>query len=401
MRYKFDLLAGDMIMLYVVVVAAAFLIPASIRLAGWTEAVAWMVSEDSIYEVAGAAFCLVGGIVFLAGGVQRRLASGRAANPLQATWCMLFGLGILVLFLEEISWGQRLIGIASTATMQRLNAQGELTLHNLRIFQDGYSFNWLYLVLLGGISLYLMLTPLLSHYVPPFGRFLDRLQVPKPTGGMAWGTATSLSFLIAAEPLRHGLNWLTVQGSSEIFETVIEGILCSLAIHSYRGIPAEVRCLSPRWLIATAGSLAVPFLILAIYQLKDVTIESRAFEQASIFVAAGHQELTKGDLQAAEKRFADALLIHNHHPDTVALIALTYAQAGHAERAHGVLDRGLHRNPNAARLHAGRGLVLAITGKAEEAVQHFEHAVRLDPTDHHSRENLEKLRAAFGAPPTK
>lgn len=394
-----NLLALDEGMIYVILTVAAFLVPASLRLAGWSEAVAWMLSEDSIYEVVGATFCLVGGIVFLAAGAQRKSSARGPAAPLHAAWCMLFGIGLLGLFLEEISWGQRLFGFESNETIQRLNAQGEYNLHNLRVFQDGYSSNWLYLALLGAMTAYLIILPILCRWIPLVARGMQVMHFPVPSLGLAAGTATGIFFLVIAEPLRSGMDWLTVQEASEVLETLIEGCLCSLAVTNYRNIPTDRRRVSSGRLIILASAFAIPYCLLAVVHLKDVSIEARSAEQASIFVFAGRQELAAGDLKRAEARFADALLIWNH-PQTLAQIALAYAQTGHSERADRILDEAIAREPDTASLHAARGLVLAVTGRADQALAAFENAVRLDPNDLDSRENLEKLRAAFRNSPT-
>jgi len=45
-------------------------------------------------------------------------------------------LGLVFVALEEISWGQRIFGFKAPQELEIMNAQGETTLHNLRILQN-------------------------------------------------------------------------------------------------------------------------------------------------------------------------------------------------------------------------------------------------------------------------
>ena len=57
------------------------------------------------------------------------------ASRREWAWVALFSLGALaaiVIVGEEISWGQRLLGIATPPELEEINIQGETNLHNLR-----------------------------------------------------------------------------------------------------------------------------------------------------------------------------------------------------------------------------------------------------------------------------
>lgn len=47
-------------------------------------------------------------------------------------------LGFLLLFvaMEEMSWGQRIIGVKTPSSISEINSQGEITVHNLHLFQS-------------------------------------------------------------------------------------------------------------------------------------------------------------------------------------------------------------------------------------------------------------------------
>lgn len=82
--------------------------------------------------------------VFLAGGVIALMATsrGRLMGTSPALLSVIGGFAIAWLFagMEEISWGQSLIGFSSPAVMQRVNVQNEINLHNLEGVQNLHSF---------------------------------------------------------------------------------------------------------------------------------------------------------------------------------------------------------------------------------------------------------------------
>lgn len=93
-----------------------------------------------------------------------------------------FFLGFFLFFSagEEISWGQRLIGIETPEYFQKNNAQQETNLHNLVV--DGVKLNKLIfsIVLVSALCIYLLLVPVLYQKSPAIRSFLDRSGVPIP-----------------------------------------------------------------------------------------------------------------------------------------------------------------------------------------------------------------------------
>jgi hypothetical protein len=131
--------------------------------------------EDGPVEWA-TVFVLVAGVILCVARIFR----------LRRLWPKLFigalgliALGLLFVAGEEISWGQRLLGIESPVFIREHNAQGEINLHNLKI--GGYKVNML--VFAWGLELaiiaYLVLAPTLHSNVM-FRRLGDRLAVPIP-----------------------------------------------------------------------------------------------------------------------------------------------------------------------------------------------------------------------------
>ena len=75
---------------------------------------------------------------FVAGALARRLIEKRRTLP-----GLLFGtvaLGLFVIVGEEISWGQRILGVATPGGLSDVNTQDELNLHNIRGVRSALSY---------------------------------------------------------------------------------------------------------------------------------------------------------------------------------------------------------------------------------------------------------------------
>jgi hypothetical protein len=91
-------------------------------------------------------------------------------------------IGFLFLFgaMEEISWGQRLLGIESPEWFLKHNAQGETNIHNLVI--GGVKINKLVFgkILTILVGVYLIVVPLLYRFNGRFKDFINRWGIPIP-----------------------------------------------------------------------------------------------------------------------------------------------------------------------------------------------------------------------------
>jgi adenylate cyclase len=77
-----------------------------------------------------------------------------------------------------------------------------------------------------------------------------------------------------------------------------------------------------------------------------------------------------------------ALSIDDGDPDTLALAAMISAfMVGDSESAIEIADRAVALNPNSFRAWSCRGQVYFVAGLSEEALQSFEHAIRMSPID--------------------
>ncbi len=93
--------------------------------------------EDALVEAIGAAFLLIAILAFLGAflasrGMDNRFL-GRATT--RNYWLLALALLMLLCLGEEISWGQRLLGLSTPEGLKALNAQEEINIHNLWLFQ--------------------------------------------------------------------------------------------------------------------------------------------------------------------------------------------------------------------------------------------------------------------------
>lgn len=87
-----------------------------------------VVQENGPVELLTFLFLAVGGAqgLRLATGLRRRGGEGLAVAHYA-----LFSLGLLFIAMEEVAWGQHLLGFQTPAAIEAVNQQGELTLHNM------------------------------------------------------------------------------------------------------------------------------------------------------------------------------------------------------------------------------------------------------------------------------
>jgi hypothetical protein len=94
--------------------------------------------------------------------------------------CFLLGLVLIFGAGEEISWGQRLLGLKSPEYFQKHNAQGETNLHNLVL--GGVRLNrWIFSIGLSVIlGSYILLIPFLYRTKNWMRRFVNYFGIPLP-----------------------------------------------------------------------------------------------------------------------------------------------------------------------------------------------------------------------------
>lgn len=103
----------------------------------------------------------------------------RERRPASFRWlAALFGAAFLFGAGEEISWGQRLLGLETPEWMARHSRQPEINLHNLVVLGVDLTKLVFGKLLVLAFTTYLMLLPVLYLRNQGFGRFIDRHGLP-------------------------------------------------------------------------------------------------------------------------------------------------------------------------------------------------------------------------------
>lgn len=91
--------------------------------------------EDGVVESIGAVGFFAASVLFFVLFHKSRFQQRAPYNPLKGNvFYMLLGLAFLFVGMEEISWGQRIIGFQTPEGLAEVNAQREFNFHNLEIF---------------------------------------------------------------------------------------------------------------------------------------------------------------------------------------------------------------------------------------------------------------------------
>lgn len=151
--------------------------------------IASLAAEDGVIEWAGALGFLATALLFLV-----KFWKDKPGNDLvlfktkKNLFYLLFGMLFLFGFGEEISWGQRVLALETPQALQTINTQGEINIHNLRIFHgvnaEGERKSFVGLLLnadrlfsLFWLTFYVLI-PVLYALSPMATRWLKRINLP-------------------------------------------------------------------------------------------------------------------------------------------------------------------------------------------------------------------------------
>lgn len=140
----------------------------------------YLLAEDGFYEMTGVVACILA-FAFLVSAYWKT----RPRN----VWLILLALGILVLALEELSWGQRLMSISLSEEVKELNFQREMNLHNSSLLQS--TNGDVSLVLRIGYLAYFFGLPFCLIVFPSLQRFTRALRLPTPSHLIAMAVVVS------------------------------------------------------------------------------------------------------------------------------------------------------------------------------------------------------------------
>lgn len=134
-----------------------------------------IVKEDQIIEYLQFFVLLIGSVISLKHGWLVR----KTKNKLLSAFLLVSAVGFFLIAGDEISWGQRLLGIETPESIRVANRQEEITFHNLHIIEWAVSFVYIGLSFFGAFAHFLasqikVFNPL-KRYLPSkylFGYFV-------------------------------------------------------------------------------------------------------------------------------------------------------------------------------------------------------------------------------------
>ena len=153
------------------------------------ETVSYLTREDGGFESLGAFYFLISSVLFF---VAYRLSS-KGSSLLVMTFrknvfYFLLGVVFLVGFMEEISWGQRILNLRTPEIISQHNIQHEINIHNLQWFhgRDSLGNRKTFWQLMTNIDRLLtvfwlsfcLIVPLLHRFSATARKFLEQINLP-------------------------------------------------------------------------------------------------------------------------------------------------------------------------------------------------------------------------------
>jgi hypothetical protein len=172
-----------------------------------------LVKEDAVFEYIQFFLFLISAI--FAFKTYRHFKKTKAEKAKTIIFLIL-SLGFLFIALDEISWGQRILGIKSSTTIEEINAQDELTIHNLKLFQETILHPSYMLVGLYGAFAFLIV----KYLLPKKYNYLT-LYTPKPYLFFCFFSVFAYYFLFEfyIEPNQIQIGKAPMNSWQEVFET--------------------------------------------------------------------------------------------------------------------------------------------------------------------------------------
>ncbi len=148
--------------------------------------------EDGPLESLSAVFYFCAAAIFAIGFKNKPV-------PLRF-WCLFFAVLMFLVGGEEISWGQRIFGIATPESLSAVNVQNEFNIHNIdgihqHVRTAGVAF----------VGLFCFLIPISNRLNQKMSQIYARLGVPIFPLNTIWLVALSIMFMIAPRALDLGM----------------------------------------------------------------------------------------------------------------------------------------------------------------------------------------------------
>ncbi len=381
---------------------------------------------------------------FLAAAV---LAAIVALRPTHYRWFFtLLALACSYVFLEEISWGQRIFGFETPDFLKSRNLQGEANVHNLftgphkTLLKDLIS-----IVLSVGLVAYGLLYPLLQKFRWRVALWCDRIGIAAPP--LIFWPFFTLAAFFELKPLSFN--------EAEVAELLIAIALATTALHYHFATRRDLLPSGKDWnrnhslvfgqqvivlavaILGVAGATTVGFYSVPAnkvrvdnriengiekfagryerYERCDIALElyqrllKREPERVYILrkSAACHRDLGQADL--FDEAIAEAIRIdlrkYAEEPWRASVnrsLVRSYRLAGNDELAQAHLDEALHigvtrilEHPDSASAAYSYGRTLQLAGRRDESFEQFIKAYDSDRTSSRYRRAYFAARAAL------
>lgn len=380
-----------------------------------------LIREDGILESLGALASLAAGATFLYLAFLHKPADvANVTHSRKKWWYVALGVGLLAMFVEEISWGQRAFGFSTPEWLEGENRQQEFNLHNLFLFNPRYDFNWLKLLWVFASIAYLGIVSIVAAVFPSVRNALNTLGLPIACWPIGVVILVSCGWYFnETEQARQWGNHMAGHAVGETFELIIEVLFLALAIQC---LDQAVSTRS-RWRISMAAVMLPAIVVVGVGYYRSESIPREV--QAAAELQQGIALLSQGRVRQALSHFMTSNDILPHNPGTEFHIGLVYHSLNDFDSAVAYFRAALSHDPQMmeARFNLGRtyldlkeyamardvflsvlathpedpdshycmALSLKGLGENETAEQHLREALRIRPQFEKARQELHTM----------
>jgi hypothetical protein len=181
-----------------------------------------LTQEDGVIEYATA-------VAYLVAAAAMFLATAR--HRWRKLWCILIGVVFAGIAGEEISWGQRLLGVDTPDELRQINVQGELNLHNIEGVHENVRL--VGLVALAILYIGLPLSVALSRHA---AALLGRLKFPLPRPIKATVISAGVGMALMAAPRLGGGEYFPLDEMGELCLS-LAAVGFGISTASHRPVP--------------------------------------------------------------------------------------------------------------------------------------------------------------------
>ena len=205
-----------------------------------------LLTEDHLFEYWTVALYLTSALICLLGP---RIVSG--ASPVTKYWLMGWSVLFLLVALEEISWGQRILGLNTPDFLVSHNLQKETNIHNL----DSEGVNRLFASLVFAVAIALPSLVLLSNRLRSL---IQCYRVPLPPWNLVVPFSLSFAFFVPA--------WIASAPETEVLTGLALLWLIFVIVAKWRGSEAPfTRIYACHLLAGVAGIVAIQ-VVLSVFE---------------------------------------------------------------------------------------------------------------------------------------